>query len=980
MRYFKTILLFVLVFISCNNQKNNDLKNNIIYYCDAENATADKKQFITHGDKFGGAKSRNSEDAYKGNYSCKLDQRIKYGMEKKIYDVVPGELIKVSVFRKSSIDNSKGFLVVSTSNLEDDQKIYQSRNKSFGEKDENGWEHIAFDVQIPKKGIKISVLKVYVYLADQEGETVYFDDLLIERDFSRLSSKKYGKEAISIQMADVHYNKLFAMRDTAFLQGVISSNLKKFVPGILSYKGEKFPIEIRLKGDWTDHIIGGKWSFRIKLRQSQSLMGLKQFSLQSPATRSFLNEWIIHEMCHDEDILSTRYEFHPLIINGMSFGIYALEEHFTKQLIESKKRREGPILKFDENGLWERELYYKKNNKYLNKPFFEASKILPFQKGKTIRTPNLKNQFLIAQNLMLKYKNGDSDFTSYLDLDRLAKAYAIMTIGNVKHAFTWHNQRFYYNPVLSKLELIVYDCYPNATQQKTDPKIFGNWEEGTHFVKPSEYATLAVFNDLNFNQTYLYYLKKFTANSYYQNFLSSKKDKIDSIQTLISQDYLGYKFNNESFWSNIEKVKTMIPEYEEKINKETIRFSRENKVYNEKTDTVFPSVSLVAHLEQSYPDGTAQISLTNYHTKSIIVCGYSTKEDRDSIVVLNSQFSMLPSISKDVKYIFDKNPYKIFYKENNQSNKTTHSCLVSNWNKPVLKSELYNLMTTKLDSNCDFLKIDSSQVTFLKGRHFVERSIIIPKNMNVVFEPGTELIFDNETFFISYSSIDMQGTLENPIKITSLDNTANGFTIFQAPERSVLKHVVFDGLNTLDLYGWTLTGAVSFYESDVDISYCEFNNNVCEDGLNVIRSDFNFVNSTMTNTAFDAIDGDFCTGEISDSKFYTLGNDCLDFSGSYMKIKNCQINSAGDKGISCGEASTLNVSDIKIDGAHTGAASKDHSKLFINNIDINNCKIAFSSFEKKSEYGPGYMEVKNYKINNTPVESNSIDGSKILLK
>ncbi|MDC0189580.1 hypothetical protein OAJ42_01730, partial [Flavobacteriales bacterium] len=149
--------------------------------------------------------------------------------------------------------------------------------------------------------------------------------------------------------------------------------------------------------------------------------------------------------------------------------------------------------------------------------------------------------------------------------------------------------------------------------------------------------------------------------------------------------------------------------------------------------------------------------------------------------------------------------------------------------------------------------------------------------------------------------------------------------------------------------------------------------------LNVIRSDFNFTNSKMLNTAFDAIDGDFCTGEISNSQFYNLGNDCLDFSGSFMNIQDCQINNAGDKGISCGEASTLNVNSVQIDGAHTGAASKDHSRLFIENISINNCEIAFSSFEKKSEYGPGYMEVKDYKITNTSMESYSKDGSKILL-
>ena len=368
MRFFILSICFTIIFTSCNSNKRNTIQNNISYLCDAESATSDKKKFITNGIKFGGGLTMSSEEAYEGNYSCKLDKEQEFGMEKKIHDIVPGEIIKASVFRKSTVSNSTGFLVISAVNKDHKQMLYQSSNNSYSRTDENGWEKITLDIQIPKNGLKILELKVYVYLADKEKETVYFDNLSIEREFKQLTSINYNKEPISIQMADIHYNKLFAMRDTALLQGVISNNLKKFVPAILSYKGEKFPIEIRLKGDWTDHLIGQKWSFRIRMKKGQSLLGLKQFSIQSPKTRSFLDEWVVHEMCHDEDVLSNRYEFYPVSLNGISLGVYALEEHFTKQLVESKNRREGPILKFDESGFWQQQLYHKANKKYLNKP------------------------------------------------------------------------------------------------------------------------------------------------------------------------------------------------------------------------------------------------------------------------------------------------------------------------------------------------------------------------------------------------------------------------------------------------------------------------------------------------------------------------------------------------------------------------------------------------------------------------------------
>ncbi|MDC0189579.1 CotH kinase family protein, partial [Flavobacteriales bacterium] len=676
--------------MSCFSKKEETFQDNISYFCDAENTIADKK-FITNGITFGGGLGISSDEAYEGKYSCKLDKNQKFGMEKTIYDIVPGETVKVSVFRKSIISNNTGYLVISAVNHDYEQILYERINNSFSGTDENGWENITFDIQIPKNSLKVLELKVYVYLGENKKETVYFDNLSIEREFNKLTSINYNKEPISIQMADIHYNKLFAMRDTALIQGVISNNLKKFVPAILSYKGEKFPIEIRIKGDWTDHLIGQKWSFRIRIKKGQSLLGLKQFSIQSPKTRSFLDEWVIHEMCHDEDILSNRYEFYPVRLNGISLGVYALEEHFTKQLVESQNRREGPILKFDESGFWQQQLYHKSNQKYLHKPIFEASKILPFQKGKTIKTENLKNQFLIAQNLMLKYKNGDDDIATYLDIDRLAKAYAIMTIGNVKHAFVWHNQRFYYNPAISKLELIVYDCFPDATENKTKPKIYGDWDAGTQELSPSEYPTLAVFNNEIFKKSYLEYLKKYSSQSYIDNFLLTKNNLIDSLESLISYDYFNYKFDKDLFIQNVKIIRNKLAKYENKIEQNNIKFSIKEQSYKDGTDVVFSEVSLSAHLEALYYDGSVQLSISNYHPESIKIFAYSVKEYRDSIIYLPNPIHVPGNLLSYKTHILNSNPNKLFFKTIGIKSNTTHSISVLPWNRPVTNSELFSL-------------------------------------------------------------------------------------------------------------------------------------------------------------------------------------------------------------------------------------------------------------------------------------------------
>ena len=52
-------------------------------------------------------------------------------------------------------------------------------------------------------------------------------------------------------------------------------------------------------------------------------------------------------------MLGLRYEFIQVSLNGRDLGIYALEEHFEKRLIEHGRRREGPIVRFNENAGWE---------------------------------------------------------------------------------------------------------------------------------------------------------------------------------------------------------------------------------------------------------------------------------------------------------------------------------------------------------------------------------------------------------------------------------------------------------------------------------------------------------------------------------------------------------------------------------------------------------------------------------------------------
>ena len=236
--------------------------------------------------------------------------------------------------------------------------------------------------------------------------------------------------------------------------------LKTYFDGSIKVNGESRPVSLRIKGDWVDHLEGDKWSFRIKLKGSNSYHGMKKFSIQDPSTRSFMMEWFAHRLFEKEDILTTRYQFKLVYINGVNKGVYALEEHFDKRLLEYRNRREGPIVKFDESGIWQARLNQKETGApFKNYPYLESSEVLPFSKKRTRKNEILLKQFMMAKSHMDRYRNFDENIHEYIDVDKMARFIALCELMNATHGLIWHNQRNYLNPVKACLEPIAYDCF-----------------------------------------------------------------------------------------------------------------------------------------------------------------------------------------------------------------------------------------------------------------------------------------------------------------------------------------------------------------------------------------------------------------------------------------------------------------------------------------------------------------------------------------
>ncbi len=909
--------------------------------CDAE--TVQKDKFVGIDNRlFENGHTQSSEMARSGEKSSKITPAQKYGIGYNIHNPRPNERFHVSVWQYKT-KGENGVIAASAAKAD---VFYKQSNKTT-KKDTLGWELLELSFDIPVD-VSIDVLKIYVY--QRKDSELFLDDLRIEKlgegTEEGTEDPSLHAPVFSLEIADKWMEKLKDKRLEAFQRGLLMTEDDDWVKGNIltdsvnaASETLKMPVKLRLKGDWLDHLEGNKWSYRIQVKDPHAWNRLKTFSIQNSETRGHLDEWVYHQWLRKEDVLSPRYDFIRTKVNGEDLGIYAYEEHFDKQLPEFMKRREGVIVRFTEDGFWAfkhrqiKSVGYYTDNHYTEDHGFKTTKVKAFKESRTLKSDNLKQQLEVAQNLMLQYQYGTQKASEIFDIERLAKYFAITDICRAYHSFRWHNQRFYYNPISTQLEPIGFDGGKMLPLQGDAPFLgYLIWNEHNSF----ENIIKALFADEEFITAYIRYLREFTGEDYMGNFLQGIAEDLNKREQWIREEIVDYTYNRKR-----------IPEISKRI-----------QLYLRP----LPAESLSAFVHQK-TDGELQLKLQNKHFAPLQILGFGKTKDRMTQRLAKPIYIPVTKQGTLPEYIHttsEQNMNYVYFKQ--IGGEELLSSNINQWKAPDFETPYQTLFEgLKLESNEVFnVNEETKTIVFEAGEQQVKENIILPENYEVQIEAGCHLDLIEGAAFISKSPVFLYGTEEAPIKIYSSDQTANGFTVLKSDKKSILNYVLFEDLNTLNQANWTLTGAVNFYESDVDISYCTFTKNHCEDALNIIRSHFEIDKITVSHTFSDGFDADFCTGTLQNSRFYKTGNDCMDFSGSIITITNCTAEMSGDKGISVGEEAQVRITSASIDGATIGVASKDLSMVTIDNIILKNCTQAFAAYQKKAEFGGAKIKVQNY--------------------
>ena len=935
---------------------------------DLETLSKNKANFLTNTDsiyQFRGGAQQTTLRHKSGTHSAFSTPKSAFMLSTEIADVYRDSYVDIEVWKQGE----NAHLVCSIVGSKD----YFSTNEVV-ETDSNGWQklHLTFYLPPVKEYYQ---LKFYVWNSGKD--TVFYDDVSLTV-IKNKPFPEYSLPAFYVELDTSAMMSLMETRIKAFKAGILqSSEDGDWVDGFVFADNMDMKAKLRLKGDWLDHLHGSKWSYRVKLKKDFSWNRMKVFSLQNPMARLGVNEWFLHQVMMSEGLLTTRYGFIPMTLNGRNMGLYAWEEHFVKQLVESQNRREGPILRFLENALWDtRVLDDKKMMNNKKTPVFQAAAIEPFASGKIAEDSGMFQQYLIAQNLMYQYKNRLAKASDIFNVEMMAKYFAMADVFLARHSIIWHNQRFYYNPVLCKLEPIAFDCYSDIglEDQKKNPI----WGFQHHDItQPDEFIMIhELFNDTDFLNSYVNYLARYSNADFLDSVFTYYQPKTDYYDSLIKREYPAEFLFKSNVLVNAHTIRDVLPAFEKQISemkrdhKSWKNTPSQNQVYDSILPAFFAPNLVLAYKQQMMGD-SCLIKVKSFFPESMVILGVgkTAKKIREIIVPVpelqaskkgNPMESFFIAHGTEVNYLF----FSL------ASSDEVSSIEIKPWPEPDGASTPQQQLTTSFPFPDTSLisKVKGDQVYIKKGINVINHPVWIPGGYMVHFEPGTTVNLINKAGFISYSPVIMRGTSDSPVVITSSDFTGNGFTVLQAEGRSHVEHTRFENLNTLNYKAWVLTGAVTFYESDVDMIHSVVYRNQCEDGLNIIRSKFLTEDVTFDYTWGDAFDSDFSNGLVLNCKFTNLGNDAIDFSGSTITIQDVTIDKASDKGISGGELSHLTVKNTSIRRCNIGIASKDLSIVKVTGTRVLDCNYGLVLLQKKPEFGPGTLIFNQSTIQNPQTE------------
>jgi hypothetical protein len=783
-------------------------------------------------------------------------------------------------------------------------------------------------------------------------------------------------DTLYIDVAPGDMTKIAAKRDEALELGVLLASGSDYVPGTVRVGRDEIPVELRLKGDWVDHIAHDKWSFRVRTLGENYVKGMRVFSLQSPSTRTYLDEWLFLQNIRQEGVLAPHYSFIRVVLNGEHKGIYALEEGFSKELLESQQRREGPIIRYDEDLVWEYRAFY--DDQVIPTAVDRFFIIDEFQTGHIESDPTLRSQRDAAVGMLRALWTGDRTAVEVFDLDAMGDFLALTDLWNAVHGLIWHNLRYYYNPITARLEPIAFDADALAGRNET-------------LGLPQS----AFYSDPALQAAYVQSLWRISGPGYVEALEKQLGAQYERLRAEMEPEFGADAL--EPPWDLLRRRQQLLRQmlkphqtvyaYVQQNSSESVTLIDVGNLLELPLEIVGIAVNgtmLPVNSDWVAPDSAEFLFPTSPEEADALILRPLPPDAMSmSYVHLQIPSSALPVADPETQNVEIVTRLWGLTERHSDTALPGYPAPLAEGPipaRPSVAEALAQHPYLKAISDEMMLQIDS-------GVWDVNGNLILPLDYGLRVMPGTTLRFGRDNYLLASGPLDFRGTEDAPIVLqpAPTDNLVGtqaragenqkggdewqGVVVLNANSPSIWDYVTVENASAVEQNGWSLTGGVTFHESPIHLDHSRIRDSRGEDGMNIIRSKFDIARSEFGGGVSDALDLDFAQGTIRDCSFHDMGGDGIDASGSDVDVERVKLLNIADKGISVGEASQLTAREVQMENVGLGAVSKDLSSVTIDDATIVNAGTAgLAAYIKKPAYGPATLSARDIRFVEMPPE------------
>jgi len=812
---------------------------------------------------------------------------------------------------------------------------------------------------------------------------------------------------ISIHEAD--WQVLERARDRALEKGMIIQDERDTVPVRIAMGAETVTGKVRLKGDWLDHVKTDQWSLRFEL--DTAFRGMRRFSIQHPLTRGFIMEWLVMKTAQREGVLAPRSDYVRVAINGTAKGVYYLEEHFSKELLEAQGRREGPIVRFDESAMWDtwfQHGFHKTG--WLSPELWSATSFFVAEAGAfgegTLQKNGALEQRLqralaqardlqrLAVSTMDAYPARSAQALRQLEgktvedvfaADKLGKWLAIYTLFRGFHGLAWHQYRFYHDPVLDRLEPIVFDTGANLLEHVDELALSSH---DARLFASSDAVMAAAFEELG----------RMTEPGWGEALVADLRPRLHQI--LAGMKKAGIVVPGFDFAQILDvSVPLQIAALRRIVRPVSIIGASANHV-----GVRLPSGKDVRTIEVDVWATTAiPTQLTGFRfgngrmvSAGVALVGIAGQPDSGDLADSEGVVSkwrdgsvLLPRDGRHVRFRFPSDHRLVGLSEIQAIKRAIRGGAQTQGGGDVDVSLVFKTLAESEDrikpavvrrlpdpdvqhvgrpaaptlaqalAKHSFLSYDfrASKLGIGAGRYEVVGDLVVPAGIALHIDAGVELVFDEGAVLLG-EALHVAGTKEHPVRFGPKDPVKGfgGVLILGAGQDNELHFLEVDNARAIARGGWQSSGAVTFYRAPVSFYDCTFRNADCEDVVNVFGAKVHFERCVLDGGPHDLFDGDFVTGDVVDCRFLRSGEDAVDVSGSQLTVTRCHFDAIGDKALSIGEDSKVIANECHIVTAAIAAAAKDRSELTINGLVVDAVEhFIFAAYIKKPEFGASQL-------------------------